>query len=53
MREAARRLSLPVSGLKNWVNASREGKLAEVGQDQKPVTELALDSRGCARHWRK
>jgi transposase len=30
MREAARRLSMPVGSLKNWLHAARAGKLKEV-----------------------
>jgi transposase len=29
--------------LKNWVNAARAGKLKEVGQAQKPLTELEME----------
>lgn len=43
MREAARRLSMPVGSLKNWVNAARAGKLKEVGQAQKPLTDLEIE----------
>lgn len=43
MREAARRLSIPVGSLKNWVNAARAGKLNEVGQAQKPLTDLEME----------
>jgi len=41
--EAARRLSLPTGTLKNWVYASRRGKLGDVGKNQKPLTELELE----------
>ena len=38
--EAAKRLSLPVGSLRNWVYAARRGKLGEVGKNQKPLTDL-------------
>ena len=43
MREAARRLSMPVGSLKNWVLAARAGKLQDVGKEQKPLTEMELE----------
>jgi len=36
-------LSLPVGSLKNWLYASRTGKLKAVGQGQKPLTDLELE----------
>lgn len=41
--EVARRLSLPQGTLKNWVYAARQGKLGEVGKNQKPLTELEME----------
>lgn len=41
--EVAKRLSLPRGTLKNWIHASRQGKLGEVGKHQKPLTELELE----------
>lgn len=41
--EAARRLSIPEGSLKNWLSASRAGKLQEVGQAQKPLTESEFE----------
>lgn len=41
--EAARRLSLPVGTLRNWVYAARKGKLGEVGKHQKPVTDHEME----------
>ena len=38
--EASRRLSLPVSSLKNWVYACRKGNLREIGKQDKPLTEM-------------
>uniref|UniRef100_A0ABX1N5X2 Transposase n=1 Tax=Aromatoleum buckelii TaxID=200254 RepID=A0ABX1N5X2_9RHOO len=43
MREVARRLSIPIGSMKNWVNAARAGKLNEVGQAQKPLTDLEME----------
>jgi transposase len=43
MREAARRLSMPVGRLKNWLHAARAGKLKEVGKTQKPLSDLELE----------
>ena len=43
MREAARRLSMPVGSLKNWVLATRAGKLQDVGKEQEPLTEMELE----------
>lgn len=37
--EASRRLSIPLKTLANWLRASGNGKLAEIGQQQKPLTE--------------
>lgn len=41
--EVARRLSLPVGTLKNWIYAARKGKLGEVGKNQEPLTELEME----------
>ncbi len=41
--EAAKRLSLPESTLKNWVYADKRGELALVGKHQKPLTEVELE----------
>lgn len=40
---AAKRLSVPKSSLSNWVRASREGKLAKVGQGQRMPTETEVE----------
>lgn len=42
---AAKQLSMPKSSRDNWVRASREGKLAEVGKGQRLPSELELDRR--------
>jgi transposase len=41
--EASRRLSIPLKTLANWMRASKTGKLAEVGQHQRPQTELEAE----------
>ncbi len=41
--EIANRLSLPKGTLKNWVAAYRQGKLGEVGKNQKPLSDLELE----------
>jgi len=42
-REAAQRLSLAPSTLAYWVKAYKEGKLGEVGKDQKPLAEFEME----------
>jgi len=44
MSEAARRLSIPVGRLKNWVNATRAGKLKELGKAQKALQPAAAET---------
>jgi transposase len=41
--EAARRLSLPVSTLGNWLKAYKEGRLGEIGSNYRPLTDLELE----------
>lgn len=41
--EAAKRLSVPKSSLNNWVRQSRTGKLAEIGNCQRPPTEMEVE----------
>ena len=41
--EAARRLSLPPSTLANWLKASKEGRLREVGKTFRPLTQIEMD----------
>jgi len=45
VHEAAKRLSLAASTLSNWVRAYKGGKLAEVGKNHRPLTELELELR--------
>jgi len=41
--EAARRLSMSSTTLKNWVGHARQGQLATVGASRRPVTELEAE----------
>ena len=41
--EAARRLSLAPSALAYWLKAYKEGKLGDVGNAQKPLTEVEME----------
>jgi transposase len=41
--EAGRRLSISTSTIRYWVKASREGKLQEVGRQQRPLTEVEME----------
>jgi transposase len=41
--EAARRLSISIKTLANWVRAAKAGKLESVGQHQKPLTKMEAE----------
>ena len=41
--EAARRLSIPMKSLANWVHSAKAGRLGKVGQQQRPLTELEME----------
>ena len=41
--EAARRLSISMKTLANWLRLARSGKLAEVGQNHAPFTEMEME----------
>jgi transposase len=41
--EAGRRLSISTSTIRYWVKASKEGKLQEVGKQQRPLTEVEME----------
>ena len=41
--EAARRLSLSPSTLGNWLRASKEGRLGEVGKTLRPLTQIEME----------
>ena len=41
--EAARRLSIPVSTIGNWMKASKTGKLGDIGKTYRPLTEIEVE----------
>ena len=41
--EVGRRLSVAVSTIRYWVKANKEGKLKEVGKQQRPLTEVEME----------
>ena len=41
--EVGRRLSVSSSTIRYWVKANKEGKLKEVGKQQRPLTEIELE----------
>ncbi|MFC1980651.1 transposase [Chloroflexota bacterium] len=41
--EASRRLSLPPSTLATWVKAYKAGRLGEVGETYRPLTEIEME----------
>ena len=41
--EVGRRLSIAHSTISYWVKAHREGKLGEVGKQQRPLTEVEME----------
>jgi transposase len=41
--EVGRRLSVSPSTIRYWVKANKEGKLKEVGKQQRPVTEIEME----------
>jgi transposase-like protein len=41
--EAARRLSLPTNTLDNWIRKAKAGKLGEVGQSYRLLTEVEME----------
>ena len=43
LTEAARRLSISVKTLANWVAAAKHGKPVKVGATRRPVTELEAE----------
>jgi len=47
--EAARRLSISMKTLANWLRLARSGKLAQVGQNQAPLTEMEIELRRTKR----
>lgn len=41
--EAARRLSISIKTLANWLRADKTGKLAKVGNTQRPLMEVEVE----------
>jgi transposase len=41
--EAANRLSLPPSTLSNWLKQLKSGRLGQIGQTQRPLTEIEVE----------
>lgn len=41
--QAARRLSIPVSTIGNWMKAYKTGKLEDVGRTYRPLTETEIE----------
>jgi transposase len=41
--EVGRRLSVAASTIRYWVKANKEGKLKEVGRQQRPLTEIEME----------
>lgn len=41
--EAARRLSISMKTLANWLRLARSGKLGELGRHQAPLTDLEME----------
>jgi transposase len=41
--EAAHRLSIPVSTIGNWIKAYKSGKLGNIGQSYRPLTEIEIE----------
>jgi len=41
--EVGRRLSVAASTIRYWVKANREGRLKDVGKQQRPLTEIEIE----------
>jgi len=41
--EAGRRLSIPISTVRNWVRVYKTGTLSEVGKNRKPRSEMEME----------
>ena len=41
--EVGRRLEIPNQTVSNWMKAHREGRLSEIGNNQKPLTEMEAE----------
>jgi len=42
-KEVGRRLNVSANTIHNWVKAHREGKLTELGKNQRPLSESELE----------
>ena len=42
--EVARRLEVPENTIHNWLKKHKEGKLGEVGQSYRPLTEVEMEN---------
>jgi transposase-like protein len=42
--EVARRLELPGNTIHNWLKKFKEGKLGEVGQGYRPLTDIEIEN---------
>jgi transposase len=47
--EVGRRLSLASSTIAYWVKAQKRGKLSEVGQTQRPLSDIEMENRRLKR----
>jgi len=43
VKEAGRQLNVSANTIHNWMKAHREGKLKEVGKNQRPLSETELE----------
>ena len=43
IKEAAKKLSLPQSTLSNWLKQLAAGKLSQIGQTRRPLTEVEIE----------
>jgi len=43
IKEAAEKLSLPQSTLSHWLKQLKAGRLAQIGQTQRPLTEVEIE----------
>ena len=43
IKEAAEKLSIPVSTLAGWLKQQKAGMLGQIGQTQRPLTEVEQD----------
>jgi transposase-like protein len=43
IKESAKKLSLPQSTLSHWLKQQKAGRLAQIGQAQRPLTEVEVE----------